>query len=85
MQFKNTTKSSKKEATKAKLSTKTIWNVGDPVELLDQITSLPSSELRMDDLKELLLTLSNLTVVTALALRMNSRVTAVIWVLFVYS
>ena len=32
----------------------------------------------MDDLEEFLLTLNNFAVVTALALRMNSRVTAVI-------
>ncbi|KAI9853128.1 MAG: hypothetical protein M1824_001541 [Vezdaea acicularis] len=58
---------------------KDIWNVKDPVELLDQIKSLPSSERWMTDLKKILLTLSDFAAVTALALGMDGRVAAVIW------
>jgi hypothetical protein len=69
----------KKGGYKGKAIDKDVWNVKDPVELLDQIKSLPSSEPWMDDLKKLLLTLSDFAAVTALALGMNGKVAAVIW------
>lgn len=61
---------------------KDLWNIKNPVELLDQIKSLPSSGRWMDDLSSLeriLLSLSDFAAVTALALGMNGRVAAVIW------
>lgn len=69
----------KKGGYKGKAIDKDIWNVKDPVVLLDQIKSLPSSEPWMDDLKKLLLSLSDFAAVTAYALGMNGRVAAVIW------
>jgi hypothetical protein len=64
---------------KGKAIDRDIWNVKDPVELLDQIQSFPSSKPWMDDLRKLLLSLSDFAAVTALALGMNGRVAAVIW------
>jgi len=61
---------------------KDLWNIKNPVELLDQIKSLPSSGRWVDDLSSLeriLLSLSDFAAVTALALGMNGRVAALIW------
>jgi hypothetical protein len=69
----------KNEGYKGKAIGKDIWKVRDLVGLLDQIKSLPSSKPWMDDLEKLLLTSFDFTMVTELALRMNSRVPAVIW------
>jgi hypothetical protein len=67
---------------------KDVWNIQGPVELLDQIKSLPSSGPWTDDLNKLervLLNLIDFAAVTAWALRMNGRVAALIWAQFVYS
>ena len=67
-------KNSERVATKA--IDKDLWNIKNPVELLDQIKSLPSSGRWMEDLntlEKILLSLSDFAAATAWALGMNGR------------